>query len=201
MFLFDVFCIKRAITYSIVNSFINIISKAVIKCSYEDDNLTSKVITTFFLYLYLKASKLIRKCLDIVDVVQQVTTSLHLASEQLAPNEDNVAQPPCFKDFTKGLPYIYQSFTTPYVRKLNAMMDIAFFTCLWYSFFIFGSAFKGGTASKSSTMPQMFTEANPIFNLKSELQSHLQILKFSLVNLSINLAPPTLRRCHLTLKD
>ena len=40
---------------------------------------------------YLQANKLIRKCLGLIDVVQQVITSLHLVDEELTTNKDNVA--------------------------------------------------------------------------------------------------------------
>lgn len=45
-FLLDISRIKRTITYSIVKSFIGIVSKAVMKCLYEADKLLSKVMIT-----------------------------------------------------------------------------------------------------------------------------------------------------------
>lgn len=44
-FLFDISCVKHVVTYSIVNSF-GMVFKVVIKYSYEDDKLSSKVVIT-----------------------------------------------------------------------------------------------------------------------------------------------------------
>lgn len=45
--LFSILCIKHAVTNFIVNPFINIISKTIIKCLYDGSKLLSKVLTTF----------------------------------------------------------------------------------------------------------------------------------------------------------
>src|ERR1700737_3502441 len=65
--------------------------------------------------------------------------------------------------------------------KLSTMMDMAFFTRLWYSFNTFGSALDGGAFSDPSTMSQRSTEAKAISIL------NFQRLNFSPWNLSITL--------------
>ena len=111
----------------------------------------------------------------------------------------NVRQTPHFVDVAKGPPYLAKSFITPMCAswlssRLNAMMDIVFLTCLWYSFFIFGLALEGRVASNPSTISQWSTEANPIFNWTSKDWS----LFVEFVNDSSTL---TLILCHATLKD
>jgi hypothetical protein len=48
---FVTLCIKHAVTYSIINFFIGIISEAMIKYSYEAGKLLSKVMSVFFSFL------------------------------------------------------------------------------------------------------------------------------------------------------
>lgn len=45
-FLFDISCIKSAVMYSIVNSFVDIVFKGNLKCLYEDGKFSSEVMTT-----------------------------------------------------------------------------------------------------------------------------------------------------------
>lgn len=74
--------IKHTITYFIVNSSINIISKVVIKYLYEASIFSQKS----YQYAYIShvpLSKLIRKCHNIINVVQQVLIFVHLTCEIL----------------------------------------------------------------------------------------------------------------------
>ncbi len=66
--------------------------------------------------------------------------------------------------------------------KLMPMIDMAFFTCRWYSLMILGSALDGGASSNPSTISQRSMEANTISIL------NFQKLKFSPLNLSMTLA-------------
>ena len=78
--------------YSIVTSFINIISKAVIKYLYDVGKFSSNVTTMSSSptgtskHIYEPT----RKCFDLVDVVQQEVVLFHIACEEQLVNEEDV---------------------------------------------------------------------------------------------------------------
>ena len=61
--------------------------------------------------------------------------------------------------------------------KLRPMIDMAFLTCLWYSFNTLGSTLEGGGSSDPFTISQRSMDANNILNL------NFQKLNFCLLNL------------------
>lgn len=71
-----------------------------------------------FFNRYLHANKLIRKYFDLVDVVQQDITFLHLVCGKLKMNEENVGQDRHIIDVAKGFSCFCWSFTTSYICKL-----------------------------------------------------------------------------------
>jgi hypothetical protein len=135
----------------------------------------------------IQASELIRKCLHLIDMIQQVFTLLHLACEELATNEKDVGQAPCLVDVAQSTPCFHGPFATLDVGKLvihqfEANNDIAFFTRRLYSFITFESSPKDGGSSVSSTISQRSMDVNTISIL------NFQRLKFSPLNLSMTLA-------------
>ena len=64
----------------------------------------------FTLHRHLQAKKLICKCLNLVDVVQQIIPFLRFAHEKPAMNKKDVEQTPCLMSVTKDLPCFHQSF-------------------------------------------------------------------------------------------
>lgn len=72
----------------------------------------------FTFHRYLQANKPILKCLDLVNVVQQVITFLHLTRERLVMNKENVGQTHHLVDVAKDFLCLCLCFTTPNMRKL-----------------------------------------------------------------------------------
>lgn len=72
----------------------------------------------FIFFRYLHANKPICKYFDLVDVVQQDITFLHLVCEKLKMNEENVGQDHHLIDVAKGFSCFCWSFTTFYICKL-----------------------------------------------------------------------------------
>lgn len=60
----------------------------------------------FISHIYLQASKIIRKCLNLVDMTQHVITFLRLARDKLNANEEIVEQSPCPMNVAKRFPFL-----------------------------------------------------------------------------------------------
>lgn len=73
----NILCIKRIVTYFILISIIDMVSKVMIKCLYEGDKLLSKVMTMFS---FLTSTS---KWFDLANVVQQIKPSCNLHVNKL----------------------------------------------------------------------------------------------------------------------
>ena len=68
-------------------------------------------------YKYLQTWKLIRKCFDLVDMIQHIVAFLYLACKELTTNKNWTNFSSC--NVAKGFPRFLKSFATLDVRKLT----------------------------------------------------------------------------------
>ena len=84
---FDISYIKHVVMYSIVNFLMSIISKIGDQIFVQGSQTLEQSHDNIFVsHEHLQTSKLIRKYFDLVDMVQQIITFLHIACEELAVN-------------------------------------------------------------------------------------------------------------------
>lgn len=171
-FLLDIACIKHVVISSIVNSFINMIFKAVINYSYKGGEFLSKVIIIFlFIINTSKQTNWPTSTLNLLIWSNKSSLFCIIHVKHLLQIKDNVWQVLHLINVTKSLLYLCWSFafqlvcTTWLFAKLSAMMDIASLTRLLYYFFNLGSALENGVSSYLSTMSQRSMKAKPISNL------------------------------------
>ena len=117
--------------------------------------------------MYLQARKLICKGFYLVDVVQQIVIFLHFTREEFVENKKNVGQTLRLMNVAKTISCFHWPFTTLDVRKLvfhqiEAKMDTAFFTCLWYFFNNLGFMLESRALLGPSTMSKRSIEAKTI---------------------------------------
>lgn len=123
-FLLDISCIKQIVAYFIVNFFIDIISKVVIKYLYDGGKLSNKIMTmSSFLTCISKQANRFVSLWNLLMWSNIVVTILYLAHEELALNEDNVGQTSCLMDIANGLSslpyYLHPRVMSSYAQRLE----------------------------------------------------------------------------------
>ena len=180
---------KTCVIYSIINCFIGIVSKAIIKYSYEVGKLSNKVMTMFF--SHMSTSKYVSwyaSTLTLLTWSNKLSSSCILYMKHLWYSQrmlDNFFM-------LWMLQIILYASTCPLEllmcaswlsTKLRLMMDMTFFMRLWYSFNTLGSSLKGRPFSYPSAIFQRF------MNVKTISILSFQRLKAYLWNFYMTLTP------------